>query len=135
MSMYPRPDWPEALATVTECHYDAGAGRAMAFGLPTGKHFRITYNYWAPNTDGKEELHTGEFSSPFAMPQGRLFAVNYNPAAPRQHKSLNPKLPSYPEISTIFPQRSTTAITSSSPLLFPFDSFPTTRLALAPDFV
>jgi len=94
MSMYPRPDWPEALATVTECHYDAGAGRAMAFGLPTGKHFRITYNYWAPNTDGKEELHTGEFSSPFAMPQGRLFAVNYNPAAPRQHKSLNPKLPS-----------------------------------------
>jgi len=88
---YPKPDWPEAMATVTECHYETGAGRAMAFGIPTTKHFRITYNYWAPNADGKPELHTGDFMSPTAIPQGHLFAVNYDPATPHQHKSLNPK--------------------------------------------
>ena len=71
--------WPEAMATVTACHYEAGALRAMAFGLPTPKHFRISFNYWAG-----DELHTGEFASPVALPQGHLFSIAYNPADPRE---------------------------------------------------
>ncbi|SEF50384.1 hypothetical protein SAMN05421819_0217 [Bryocella elongata] len=71
------PDWPEAIATVTSCRYDAGVGRAMAFGLPTSRHFRITYNYWAAG-----ELHTAEFSSDKAVPQNTLFPIRYNPEAP-----------------------------------------------------
>ena len=39
------------MATVTACKYESGAGRALAFGLPTTRHFRITFNYWAPNPD------------------------------------------------------------------------------------
>lgn len=72
--------WPEALATVTACKYDFGAGRALAFGIPTSKHFRISYNYFA---DG--ELHTGEFTSARAIPQGHLFPIRYNPDAPHQN--------------------------------------------------
>ncbi len=72
--------WPEVLATVTACEYDFGAGQALAFGVPTGKHFRISFNYWV---DG--ELHTGEFYSDTALPQGHLFPVNYNPSAPHEH--------------------------------------------------
>ena len=64
-----RDTWPEAMATVTACKYEFGAGRALAFGLPTTRHFRITYNYWAPNADGTPELHTGELTSAKAMPQ------------------------------------------------------------------
>jgi len=74
------PQWPEAMATVTSCKYDAGAGRAMAFGLPTTRHFQITYNYWA---DG--ELHTGEFASAKAIPQNTLFPIRYNPEAPHEN--------------------------------------------------
>ncbi len=70
-------DWPEALATVTACKYEFGAGRALAFGIPTSKHFRISYNYFAD-----DELHTGEFTSAKAIPQGRLFPIRYNPDAP-----------------------------------------------------
>jgi hypothetical protein len=73
-------DWPEALATVTACSYDAGAGRAMAFGLPTSKHFRIAFNYWANG-----ELHSGEFTSEKAVPQGTLFPIHYNPEAPHEN--------------------------------------------------
>jgi len=71
--------WPEAMATVTACHYEAGALRAMAFGVPTTRHFRISFNYWADN-----QLHTGEFASPVALPQGHLFRVTYNPVDPRE---------------------------------------------------
>jgi len=77
--------WPEAMATVTACKYEFGAGRALAFGLPSSKHFRITFNYWAPNAEGTPELHTGEFMSEAAIPQGHLFPVTYNPEAPHQH--------------------------------------------------
>lgn len=72
--------WPEALATVTECKYDFGAGRALAFGIPLSKHFRISYNYFADN-----DLHYGQFSSATAVPQGHLFPVRYNPHAPHEH--------------------------------------------------
>ena len=71
--------WPEAFATVTACKYDFGAGRALAFGIPTSKHFRISYNYFAGG-----ELHTGEFTSARAIPQGTLFPIRYNPYAPLQ---------------------------------------------------
>jgi hypothetical protein len=71
--------WPEALATVLTCKYDFGAGRALV-GIPTSKHFRITYNYYA---DG--ELHTGELTSAKAIPQGTLFPIRYNPELPHDH--------------------------------------------------
>jgi hypothetical protein len=69
--------WPEAMATVTACHYEIGALQAMAFGIPTAKHFLISFNYWV-----NDELHTGEFASAVALPQGHLFSIAYNPAAP-----------------------------------------------------
>jgi hypothetical protein len=72
--------WPEALATVTACKYNFGAGRALAFGIPTSKHFRISYNYFAD-----DELHTGEFTSAKAIAQGHLFPIRYNPDAPHQN--------------------------------------------------
>jgi hypothetical protein len=71
--------WIEVLATVITCEYDAGVGRALAFGIPTTKHFRITYNYFAD-----DELHTGEFMSAKAIPQGTLFPIRYNPDVPHQ---------------------------------------------------
>ena len=77
--------WPEALATVTACKYDVGAGRALAFGIPTAKHFRISYNYNAPNKEGDEVLHTSEFTSEKPIPQGSLFPIRYNPDAPHQN--------------------------------------------------
>jgi hypothetical protein len=73
-------NWPEALATVTECKYDFGAGRALAFGIPLSKHFRISYNYFANG-----ELHNGQFSSAKAIPQGNLFPIRYNPDEPHLH--------------------------------------------------
>jgi hypothetical protein len=79
------PAWPEALATVTACKYDFGAGRALAFGIPTSKHFRISYNYNAPNEQGEEVIHTGEFTSEKPIPQGTLFPTRYNPGAPHQN--------------------------------------------------
>jgi len=72
-----RGDWPEAMASVTECHYDVRAGRALAFGLTSKKHFRIAYNYRVGN-----ELHTGECFSETARPQGSLFQIHYNPESP-----------------------------------------------------
>jgi len=75
--MKPDAPWPEALATVTACHYETGALQAMAFGVPTTKHFHISFNYWAG-----DELHTGEFASAVAVPQGHLFSIAYNPTAP-----------------------------------------------------
>jgi hypothetical protein len=72
--------WPEALATVTACRYDAGAGRALAFGIPTTKHFRISYNYFVD-----DEIHTGEFTSDKPIPQNTLFPIRYSPHAPHQN--------------------------------------------------
>lgn len=76
--------WPEAMATVTACRYEFAAGRALAFGLPTMRHFRITFNYWAPNTNNIDELHTGELTSEKAMHVGTLFPIRYNPDAPHE---------------------------------------------------
>jgi hypothetical protein len=75
------PDWPKAMATVTSCTYDAGAGQALAFGVPVTKHFVIRFNYWA-----NDELHEGEFRSEKAVPQGTLFPVRYDPASPHLHE-------------------------------------------------
>ncbi len=72
--------WPEVLATVTACKYDAGAGRALAFGIPTSKHFRISYNYFV-----EDQIHTGEFTSATPIPQNTLFPIRYNPDAPHQN--------------------------------------------------
>ena len=75
------------MATVTACHYEAGAGRAMAFGLPTAKHFRISFNY---NVNGS--VHTGEFYSEKAIPQNTLFPIRYNPEAAHEntHSAATP---------------------------------------------
>ena len=85
--------WPEAIATVTACKYDAGAGRALAFGIPTTRHFRIAYNYFAPNADGIDELHTGEFTSAKPVPQSTLFPIRYNPDAPHQNSHATANSP------------------------------------------
>ena len=76
----PRDTWPKAMATVISCTYEFGAGRALAFGAPMEKHFRIAFNYWANG-----EIHAGEFSSARAVQQGTLFPVSYNPEAPQEH--------------------------------------------------
>ena len=68
------------MATVVSCHYEFGAGQALAFGIPRSRHYRITFNYWAEG-----ELHTGEFLSAKPIPQGELFPMTYNPAAPREN--------------------------------------------------
>jgi hypothetical protein len=77
--------WPQTLATVTACTYDAGAGQALAFGIPLNKHFLISFNYWANG-----EIHTGEYRSATAVPQGTLFPITYDPAAPHQHNHSAP---------------------------------------------
>lgn len=74
------PAWQETTATVTDCRYDIGAGRAMAFGLPTSKRFVIRFEYRAAG-----ELHTGEFRSSSALPPGTLLPVRYNPDLPHEH--------------------------------------------------
>jgi hypothetical protein len=74
------PPWPTVMATVTACKYEFGAGQALAFGIPTSKHFQITFNYWANG-----ELHTGQFYSDVAIPQSHLFPISYNPSAPHEH--------------------------------------------------
>ena len=68
---------------MTECRYDARAGRAIAFGLTTKKHFRIAYNYRVG-----DDLHTGQCYAEKAMPQGTLFPIRYNPDLPHEHDSL-----------------------------------------------
>ena len=62
-----RREWPVAMAEVTACHYDVRAGRALAFGLTSDKHFRIDYNYRV-----SDELHTGQCFSEIARPQRRV---------------------------------------------------------------
>ena len=66
--------WPEAMAEVLECRYDVRAGRAIAFGLPTKKHFRIRYNYRVG-----DRLLTGECFRDTPLAQGTLFPIRYDP--------------------------------------------------------
>lgn len=72
-------DWPEAIATVISCRYNARVGRAIAFGLPSSKHFQIEFNYWAEGA-----VHTGELFLERALPQGSLFAIRYDPEDPQR---------------------------------------------------
>jgi hypothetical protein len=72
-------DWPQAIATVLECRYDMRAGRAL-IGIPSGKHFRIRYNYFANG-----DTHEAELFSATAIPQNTLFPIRYNPDLPTDH--------------------------------------------------
>ena len=89
-----RDPWPEAMATVTACRYKIDTGRALAFGLPSMRRFHITYNYWAPNADNIDELHTGELTSEKAMHVGTIFPIRYNPNASHEttHSTTAPEL-------------------------------------------
>lgn len=75
-----QPPWLETHATVIACKYEFGAGRALAFGIPTSKHFLITFTYRA---HGK--THTDQFSSPTYIEQGKTFPITYNPLAPQEN--------------------------------------------------
>ncbi len=76
----PRPPWLETTAKVTACKYEFGAGQALTFGIPSDKHFLITFTYYA---HGK--TYTDEFTSPTYLEQGKTFPINYNPLAPQQN--------------------------------------------------
>jgi hypothetical protein len=76
----PQPNWLETQAEVTACKYEFGAGRALAFGIPTDKHFLITFTYYA---HGK--TYTADFTSPTYLEQGATFTLTYNPLAPQQN--------------------------------------------------
>lgn len=76
----PEPPWLETTARVTACKYEFGAGRALAFGIPTSKHFLITFTYYA---HGK--VFTGDFTSRTYLEQGKTFTITYNPLAPQQN--------------------------------------------------
>lgn len=82
------PDWPEALATVLSCTYSTRAGRAIAFGLPSARHFRITFNYWAGDA-----LHTGEFFAEKPIPQGSLIPIRYDPSLPARNRHTSELAP------------------------------------------
>ena len=75
-----KPPWLDTHATVIACKYESGAGRALAFGIPTSKHFRITFTYYAHG-----QTYTDEFSSPTYLEQGETFRITYNPLAPQQN--------------------------------------------------
>lgn len=79
-----RGGWPEAMAEVTNCRYDVRAGRALAFGLTSKKHFRVAYNYRVG-----EELRTGECFSETARPEGSLFQIHYNPDSPHINRFIS----------------------------------------------
>lgn len=76
----PEVPWLETQAKVTACKYEFGAGQALAFGIPTSKHFLITFSYYA---HGK--TFTDEFRSPTYLEQGKTFTITYNPLAPQQN--------------------------------------------------
>jgi hypothetical protein len=75
-----KPPWLETHATVTACEYAFAAGRALAFGIPTSKHFRITFTYYAHG-----QTYTDQFTSPTYLEQGATFTITYNPLAPQQN--------------------------------------------------
>lgn len=72
--------WLETQAEVTACKYEFGAGQALAFGVPTSKHFLITFTYYAHG-----QIFTDHFTSPTYLEQGHTFAISYNPLAPQQN--------------------------------------------------
>jgi len=75
------------MAEVTECRYDVRAGRALAFGLTSNKHFRIAYSYRVG-----DELHQGECFSEIARLRGSLFLIHYDPDLPAASQSSgNPR--------------------------------------------
>ncbi|MEO8737492.1 MAG: hypothetical protein ABI380_13250, partial [Edaphobacter sp.] len=76
----PKPPWLETTARVTSCKYEFGAERALAFGIPTSKHFLITFTYYA---HGK--TYTEEFTSTTYLEQGKTFTITYNPLVPQQN--------------------------------------------------
>ncbi len=78
MSPTPDPDWPEAMAEVTACTYRPRFGRALAFGLPSTKHFHIAYTYWIDDIP-----HTGELFAEKPIQQGSLFPIRYDPDQPQ----------------------------------------------------
>ena len=75
-----RPQWLKTQAEVIACKYESGAGKALAFGIPTSKHFLITFTYRA---HGK--TYTDQFLSPTYLEQGETFPISYNPFAPQQN--------------------------------------------------
>lgn len=91
--MKPQPEWPQAIATVLACHYKSGAGRALAFGIPTFRHYRISFNYWAPDQQNRPTLYTAELTSEKPMPQGTLFPIRYNPENPNETRTDLPLAP------------------------------------------
>lgn len=76
-----RDTWPKAMATVTACKYQFGAGQALAFGIPLSRHFLISFNYFV-----EDVLHTGQFTAAKPVPQGTLFPIAYNPDAPHENE-------------------------------------------------
>jgi hypothetical protein len=76
------PDFPwlETQAKVIACKYDLGAGQALAFGIPTSKHFLISFSYYAHG-----QTFTDEFRSPTYLEQGKAFNITYNPLEPQQN--------------------------------------------------
>ena len=80
--------WPEAMAEVLSCRYDARVGRAIAFGLSSRKHFRITYSYLVEG-----DLHTGECFAEKPLTQGTLFPIRYDPALPHVNRSAESAVP------------------------------------------
>ena len=76
-----RDAWPKAMATVTACKYQFGAGQALAFGMPLSRRFLISFNYFVGG-----DLLTGQFRAAKAMPQGTLFPLAYNPDAPQENE-------------------------------------------------
>jgi hypothetical protein len=84
------PDFPwlETQAKVTACKYDFGAGQALAFGIPTSKHFLISFSYYAHG-----QTFTDEFRSPNYLEQGKTFTITYNPLSPQQNSKSTTALP------------------------------------------
>ena len=74
------PPWLETQAEVVTCKYESGAGQVLAFGIPTSKHFLITFTYYA-----HAKAYTDQFSSPTYIEQGKTFSISYNPLAPEQN--------------------------------------------------
>jgi hypothetical protein len=74
------PPWLDTQAEVVTCKYESGAGQVLAFGIPTSKHFLITFTYYA---HGK--TYTDEFTSPTNLEQGATFPITYNSLAPQQN--------------------------------------------------
>jgi hypothetical protein len=72
--------WLETQAKVTACKYEFGAGQALAFGIPSSKHFRITFIYYAHG-----RTFTDEFTSRTYLEQGEAFPITYNPLAPQEN--------------------------------------------------